>query len=1463
MTGRFSYALPQVSSWWGHTRSRCCARPRSIVMVLAATLFLSGTYVSAGEIKNDSASARYRVFGLRNISADKGKEYLSELKIGTVSKLPGANMLLVTAQPADLVKASAILGLVDSKEEFVIKTVALASDFPPDDRIAAKLSDMEVGTFFNPPLSKVQPKAIIDVHNDAVIAVVPAKQLERIISAVEELQNNKGKQEGTRPAERGKSAAPDRAKSSEAKAAPKPEPEVVEPSGPAKSPKKAMPPDTAPSSWFGDKPDKPDRADTRQSGTDDLFNGLLESLAEAEKRAAEKAQPTQEPDKGQIGAAIEKKQVPTEPSGISESGQVRAEGPQELDVTDILGGLEAGVKAGLEPKPEPQAEKVAAVTKEPSEAARAVAKTAYEPRSVPDGEEVVEVFLPEKLPITDFLDFAGRYLKLDFLYDPTQVKGNVALRINGELRGCIKAKELYAMTESVLQFHGYAMTRKGNLVTVRPIVDTKPSAVSESRTVETREPQKLDVAAILEKPQALVQAGPEPKPEPAAEAEKTAARIKELNQVAEPPKEEAAAKPKEPNQAAEPAKEEVAAKIERPSEVATLAKEEAAAKPKEPNEAAEPAKKDVAAKIEEPNQVAAATKEEAAAKPEEPNEVAEPAKKDVAAKIDRPSEVAAPAKEEGAAKTKEPNEVARPVSKGRYEPEAIPNAEAVLDVDLPEKLLLTEFLDFVGKYLKLDFLYDPKQLPGEVNLRINGELRGRVTVKELYAMMESVLQFYGFAMTRKGNLVTVRTMADASFIDPPLVRADVDKVEAGNILITRVFELQHVDTATAQNLLTNMKLGVSITPIPEAGTLIVTGYAYRMGRIEELLDLIDKPGEPKQFRFRPLKYTMAKTLAPKVKTLVEQLGGISITVAATVEAQPKQPPGRPIRGRLVRPPVRPTPTPAQPTPAQPQPTVYLDFDERTNRVLMIGLKSDLDVVEELISSLDVEQQDLRSLRLYEIQHVDAEEVRKKLEEMGIIGVSTTTETRITAAQRGRGRIQPAPQTGQPAAAAAASALGTTEEPLAEEPQVVIIESVNALLVNATPEQHIRIAMIIGYVDSVPEESVIPYVVYALENQDPAELATVLNQLIQETTTKQEKDAKIVTTTTTKRTEEDIIIIPDPKTYSLIVYASKKNQQWIKSLVEQLDQYRPQVLLDATLVEITKNDRFQLDLDLVSKFPEALANAQTPEKVAFFAGRMLELSSTKGVGDGFYADEHVQVILQAIQTKGYGRILARPKLLVRDNEEGTIKAEKQTTIVSPKSQIVPGQAVGAVSTTATSVELQNYVSGITLTITPHISRGEQLQLKIALNRTDFGKFENYTITTGDDGKIEGPKPPDLLTSDVTTVVTVPDNHTIILGGLEKLNQSKGGTKVPLLGDIPLLGGLFRSTLNVEDQSRLYVFVKAHIVRPGEPLDGTSRIEVVSRKNRDTFEQYEKEMQKYEDWPGIRPKPMDPVRVLDND
>ncbi|MBN2271879.1 MAG: hypothetical protein JXN61_14775, partial [Sedimentisphaerales bacterium] len=825
---------------------------------------------------------------------------------------------------------------------------------------------------------------------------------------------------------------------------------------------------------------------------------------------------------------------------------------------------------------------------------------------------------------------------------------------------------------------------------------------------------------------------------------------------------------------------------------------------------------------------------------------------------------------------------------GLYEPLVGPGVSGDLKVTLPAKLDIIQLLQLAGEYLNLNFMYDPVKIKGEVTILWTGNQKGTIKVNELYPLMESVLNFHGFAMTRNAgaNMVTVTLEAEVMEKDPPLVETEADRItEYGNVIVTRIFKLEYIDAASAQNLLTGMKLGTNVSPVGDAKVLFVTGYAYRMPRVERLLKMIDKPGKPKKIRFRQLKFTMATALAPKVKTLAEQLGAVQITVGQMTS------PDGPTTSSARRPnettadytrrlaaeraarttsPVR-TSAPSTTT----QPGVYLDADERTNRILMIGFDEELDSVEELIDTLDVEQTDLRTMKLYPIEHIDADQARKKLQELGVISgtglSSSSSSSRLTG---GSTRFGGATRSASPAAAttpppaAAPAAFGESEgglTGLAGEPLVVIIEPTNSLLVNATPEQHAQIGTILKYVDAQTETSTIPYVIYPLENQKPEDLATILEKLIQETV--KDKEGKVEQVI--KKTDEEIVIVPDENTFSIIVYASKKNQEWIKSLIETLDKRRPQVLIDVTLVEVTKNDKFEYDLNWIQSFPDlletsgltgAITGGTTPVtsnsiiaklNASTIRDRYIDVQSNSGSGTGFYGDKHINVLLEAMQTKDYGRVLAKPKILVNDNEQGTISTTDTTYVTKTTSIPVATGGTNQGTLMTTAEEFEGYDAGITLDITPHISEGQLLRLEITLDRSDFG-----TIT--------GDKPPDTTASNLNTVVTVPDGSTIILGGMLKMNQGKGGTKVPLLGDLPLVGGLFRSVSNSDLQRRLYVFVRAEIIRPAETLaQGLPDLERISQRNRLAFEKFENEFQGYKNFPGMKAKTIKPVKVLDTE
>jgi type II secretory pathway component GspD/PulD (secretin) len=870
-----------------------------------------------------------------------------------------------------------------------------------------------------------------------------------------------------------------------------------------------------------------------------------------------------------------------------------------------------------------------------------------------------------------------------------------------------------------------------------------------------------------------------------------------------------------------------------------------------------------------------------------------------------------------------------------YGPPVLANGEDVLQLDLPERLEMIQLLDLAAEYLHLDYMCDIDKVRGQwVSLRLHGKLRGEIRVKDLYPLLESVLKFKGYAMTcHASGLTTIVPVTDALQVDPVLVDPNGGNIEAGDLVVTRVFDLQYITTASAMNLLDNMKLTVAVSPIEENRRLIVTCYAHRMARIERLLSMIDRPGRPKEFRFRQLKYTLANTLTKKVEALVAELKVTAPTVSPAEQKPPLPMLAVSTPASSLSPPKPKLFTDAQE--GADKYMVYLDADERTNRILMIGQPEQLAVVEEVVENLDVARHDPRTFKTYKVTHLIAAEAKKKLEELGVVGkpkkseganaplfISKTSssersgdtdtaesvvteEMQVTVLEAtnsllidateeqhariaavlesvdvtqqdmralkvydikhvdaeevrkqlaefelvGNRRKSPEKVEGSPGAAGAPTPATATadseEQPSLYEPQVSVLESTNSLLVNATESQHTRIASVIKHVDTTARDEVIPYEIYFLENQEPEHLAEVLQKIFQETV--KDKEAKVEKVV--RRIDEQIVIVPDKNTFSLIVYASMKNQEWIGKLVKTLDKRRPQVLIDATLVEITKSDAFTYDLNLLGSLPNVASMANIGGADPTAIGKLTQ--SDNGAFTAFYGDEYIQALLKAMQSKNYGRVLAKPKILVNDNEAGAIKTTDITYVETSSSvPITSGAAGSQTNLVQTAVKYEQYEAGIVLDITPHISEGNLLRLDVSLTRSDF-------LETADTRK-----PPNTRSNEVTTKVTIPDGSTIILGGLLKLNQNKGGTKVPILGDIPLIGGLFRSVNNKDTQNKLYVFVKAEIIRPSEEAGrDLDELTAISERDQKAFERNEREFQKYQNWPGIKAKPIEPERVLE--
>jgi general secretion pathway protein D len=278
------------------------------------------------------------------------------------------------------------------------------------------------------------------------------------------------------------------------------------------------------------------------------------------------------------------------------------------------------------------------------------------------------------------------------------------------------------------------------------------------------------------------------------------------------------------------------------------------------------------------------------------------------------------------------------------------------------------------------------------------------------------------------------------------------------------------------------------------------------------------------------------------------------------------------------------------------------------------------------------------------------------------------------------------------------------------------------------------------------------------------------------------------------------VVAEEQTNSLIIEAEQRNYEELVRLIEQLDVRRPQVLIEAVIIEVTANSTTNLGIELASVDVAGTGfrgAGATMFGLSTLPEDLTELTKTPLPARGgtalVYRDDfnRIPFLLQMLRSNSDVNVLSSPRLLTNDNEKGELKVTEQ---------VATATSTLATSTLSTTSFGGYQEAGITLTITPHISTDNYLRLEIDL------KVEAFTAAPVT-GSIT---PPPKTSRQVTGIVTVPDREIVVIGGLTNERETETVNKIPLLGDIPVLGILFRSTETGSIKTNLYVFLTPHII-----------------------------------------------------
>jgi len=277
-------------------------------------------------------------------------------------------------------------------------------------------------------------------------------------------------------------------------------------------------------------------------------------------------------------------------------------------------------------------------------------------------------------------------------------------------------------------------------------------------------------------------------------------------------------------------------------------------------------------------------------------------------------------------------------------------------------------------------------------------------------------------------------------------------------------------------------------------------------------------------------------------------------------------------------------------------------------------------------------------------------------------------------------------------------------------------------------------------------------------------------------------------------QHNATVTADANTNSIIIIAPPAVQQMYAGLIAKLDERRPQVQIECTIVTLDTSDNFSFGVD-ISKSGGAGSN-----KILAFgsfgissldpvSGALAPIDKTGGTF-ALLSPNIANVVIRALQTNSRARLISAPQLLVNDNGKGRLQSVSQ----EPFAEILD------TSTTQSRTGLGGLAqAGTTISVEPHISENDYMQLSYSIELSSF-------TGTGSAGL-----PPPSQKNSVDSTVTVPDGNTIVVGGLRVKNFREAKSTIPFLDKIPVIETLIGTRSTGREDLTLFVFIRPVILR----------------------------------------------------
>jgi type II secretion system protein D len=497
--------------------------------------------------------------------------------------------------------------------------------------------------------------------------------------------------------------------------------------------------------------------------------------------------------------------------------------------------------------------------------------------------------------------------------------------------------------------------------------------------------------------------------------------------------------------------------------------------------------------------------------------------------------------------------------------------------------------------------------------------------------------------------------------------------------------------------------------------------------------------------------------------------------------------------------------------------VLITPDKRTNSLVISAPVENMPLLESLVKAMDSTSPRTAQIRVITLINADARQMATVLQQLfRMQGAAGGGAAAGAGKQAIRYTLIPKTEDGKDAPSAV---LGSAEEAALT---VTVDVRTNSLLVGGTKHYVDLATKVVDELDASTASERLTEV-YRLRNAKAQDIQVALtNFLTQERTYVTQSLTATGGGGTTGGAqillEREVAIVAEPVSNTLLLSASPRYFDVIATIIQELDQPPPQVLIQVLLAEVTLSDstQFGIDWNFTHLFGKNNVSVGTNFGMqAAAAGTGFGVSVTGG---------DISAFMRALESQGRVEVLSRPQILASDNQHAIINVGQRVPFITNSTITQYG---GTVNT------IQYQQIGIILDVTPRINPDGFVKLEVKPEISSLSKSSDVQVV---------PNVPAVIIDNRTaeTTVTVQDGHTIVIGGLITTNDNKTENKVPILGDIPVIGWLFKSTSVQKDRKELLIILTPTVLRNVEESDTETqgqvkRLNLIRESRRDPMQE----------------------------